>query len=43
VTHTLAVHPEAAVATLCTPITDPAQVFDPNAVKVVRDAEGFEV
>jgi 3-deoxy-manno-octulosonate cytidylyltransferase (CMP-KDO synthetase) len=37
----LAGHPEAVVATLCTPIGGRSQVFDPNAVKVVRDAAGF--
>ncbi len=33
-------HPDAGVATLCTRIHDPAEVFDPNVVKVVRDARG---
>ena len=30
----------APMATLATPITDAATLFDPNAVKVVRDAQG---
>jgi len=33
----LAQHPQAAIATLAEPITDPKQVFDPNAVKLVRN------
>jgi len=37
----LAAHPEAVMSTLCTPISEPSQLFDPNAVKVVRDAAGF--
>jgi len=37
----LADHPRAGMATLCTPITDREQVFDPNVVKVVADAEGY--
>jgi 3-deoxy-manno-octulosonate cytidylyltransferase (CMP-KDO synthetase) len=32
--------PDAGIATLCTRIHDPAEVFDPNVVKVVRDARG---
>lgn len=28
------------VATLCTPITEPAEIVDPNVVKVVEDFEG---
>jgi 3-deoxy-manno-octulosonate cytidylyltransferase (CMP-KDO synthetase) len=31
---------DAPMATLATPIGDAAQLFDPNAVKVVRDARG---
>jgi len=37
----LAAHPPAAVATLCAPISDPEQVFNPNAVKVVTDQHGY--
>lgn len=37
----LAAQPQAAIATLCTPITEAAEFFDPNAVKVVSDATGF--
>lgn len=37
----LAAHPDAAIATLCTPITDAQEFFDPNVVKLVRDAAGF--
>ncbi len=37
----LAAHPTAGVATLCTPIRDRDEVFDPNAVKVVLDRDGF--
>ena len=33
--------PGAGLATLCTPITSRAEVFDPNVVKVVLDREGF--
>lgn len=33
-------HPDAGIATLCARIHDPAEVFDPNVVKVVRDARG---
>jgi 3-deoxy-manno-octulosonate cytidylyltransferase (CMP-KDO synthetase) len=36
----LSEHREAAVATLCEAITDAKSVFDPNVVKVVRDATG---
>ena len=31
----------APVATLATPVDEPAQLFDPNVVKVVRDAHGL--
>lgn len=37
----LAAQPRAAIATLCTPITEAAEFFDPNVVKVVSDASGF--
>ncbi len=33
--------PAAGIATLCTPLSSPAEVFDPNVVKVVLDREGF--
>jgi len=33
----LAAHPEAAIATACHPITDAAEAFNPNVVKVVLD------
>ncbi len=32
--------PDAAIATLCEPITDPDELFNPNAVKVVMDEVG---
>ena len=31
----------AGIATLCEPITDTATAFDPNAVKVIADAQGY--
>lgn len=34
-------HPEAAIATLCERLHDPAQVFNPNVVKVVFDHQGM--
>ncbi|RMG27397.1 MAG: hypothetical protein D6721_10675, partial [Gammaproteobacteria bacterium] len=34
-------HPEAEIATLCTPIARPEEFFDPHVVKVVCDAAGF--
>ncbi len=37
----LAAHPQAPVATLCTPIATAAELFDPHVVKVVRDAAGY--
>ncbi|MFZ4790637.1 MAG: 3-deoxy-manno-octulosonate cytidylyltransferase [Candidatus Competibacteraceae bacterium] len=37
----LAAHSDAGIATACTRIHDPAEVFDPNVVKVVRDAGGY--
>jgi len=35
----LAARPDAAIATACHPITDPAEAFNPNVVKVVLDRE----
>lgn len=32
---------EAGMATLAVPVTDAEEAFNPNAVKVVRDAQGF--
>lgn len=37
----LAEHPDAGIATACARIHDPVEVFDPNVVKVVRDAAGY--
>ena len=37
----LATHPDAGIATACTRIHAPAEIFDPNAVKVVCDAQGY--
>lgn len=37
----LATHPDAGVATACARIHAPAELFDPNAVKVVCDAQGY--
>ena len=37
----LARHPQAGMATLCEPLNSPETFFDPNAVKLVTDAEGF--
>ena len=37
----LAAHPDAAIATACHPIDDPAEAFNPNVVKVVLDADGY--
>lgn len=37
----LARHPDAVMATLCTPIRLAGQLLDPHVVKVVRDAQGF--
>jgi 3-deoxy-manno-octulosonate cytidylyltransferase (CMP-KDO synthetase) len=34
-------HPDAAIATACHPITDPAEAFNPNVVKVVLDSRGY--
>lgn len=35
--------PDSGVATLCEPIADVADVFDPNVVKVVTGTDGFAV
>lgn len=37
----LDVHPDAAIATLCTPIHTTAELFDPHVVKVVCDRDGY--
>ncbi|HIA07622.1 MAG TPA: 3-deoxy-manno-octulosonate cytidylyltransferase [Chromatiaceae bacterium] len=37
----LAHYEDASVSTLCIPIVDVIELFDPNAVKVVLDAKGF--
>jgi len=37
----LAAHPDAAIATACHPIDDVAEAFNPNVVKLVRDARGY--
>ena len=37
----LAAHPDAAIATACHPIADPAEAFNPNVVKVVLDANRY--
>ncbi len=34
-------HPAASMATVCHPIQDPADVFNPNVVKVVTDKQGY--
>ena len=34
-------HPDAAIATACHPIRDAAEMFDPNAVKVVINEHGY--
>ncbi len=41
VARNLAEHEDAGIATLCEEITDAAEIADPNAVKVVRDEQGF--
>ena len=33
--------PEASIATACHPISDPEEFFNPNAVKVVLDEQGY--
>ncbi len=40
VAHTLMAWPDASLATLAAPLTHPADLFDPNVVKVVADARG---
>jgi len=37
----LAAHPDAAIATACHAIDDPAEAFNPNVVKVVLDRAGY--
>lgn len=37
----LAEHPEAGAATLCERIREPGMLFDPHAVKVVADQQGY--
>ena len=37
----LAAHPAASIATLSAPLTQAAQLFDPNVVKLVMDHMGF--
>ncbi|MGD9889187.1 MAG: 3-deoxy-manno-octulosonate cytidylyltransferase [Halothiobacillaceae bacterium] len=37
----LLTHPQAGMATLCTPIHDARDMFDPHVVKVVCDKHGF--
>ncbi|MER2528173.1 MAG: 3-deoxy-manno-octulosonate cytidylyltransferase [Candidatus Competibacter denitrificans] len=37
----LEANPTAGIATVCTRIGQPAELFDPNVVKVVRDRAGF--
>lgn len=37
----LAAHPDCAIATAAHPLDDPADVFNPNVVKVVLDAQGI--
>ena len=37
----LAAQPAASIATLCAPLTQAAQLFDPNVVKLVMDHAGF--
>jgi 3-deoxy-manno-octulosonate cytidylyltransferase (CMP-KDO synthetase) len=37
----LAAHPDAGIATLCTPIDELGEVFDADVVKVVRDEAGY--
>ena len=34
-------HPDAGIATVCARIDDPAELFDPNVVKVVRDSQDY--
>ncbi len=37
----LAAKPDAAIATACHAIDDPAEAFNPNVVKVVADRDGY--
>jgi 3-deoxy-manno-octulosonate cytidylyltransferase (CMP-KDO synthetase) len=37
----LATHPDAGIATVCARINDPDELFDPNIVKVTRDAQNY--
>ena len=37
----LATHPDAGIATVCARIQDSDELFDPNVVKVVRDAQDY--
>ncbi|KFI21492.1 3-deoxy-manno-octulosonate cytidylyltransferase [Nitrosococcus oceani] len=37
----LKTHPKANIATLCVPIANREELFDPNIVKVVRDTQGY--
>jgi 3-deoxy-manno-octulosonate cytidylyltransferase (CMP-KDO synthetase) len=39
--HLLAAHPDAGIATACHPITEPAEAFSPNVVKVVLDRRNY--
>ena len=41
VADTLIAHADAAIATACHPIDDPAEAFNPNVVKVVLDRDGY--
>lgn len=41
VARNLAAHPEAAIATLAEPISDPQSLFNPNVVKVLSDINGL--
>jgi 3-deoxy-manno-octulosonate cytidylyltransferase (CMP-KDO synthetase) len=41
VADTLSAHADAAIATACHPIDDPAEAFNPNVVKVVLDRDGY--
>jgi 3-deoxy-manno-octulosonate cytidylyltransferase (CMP-KDO synthetase) len=34
-------HPQAGIATICTPIDELQDIFDPNIVKVVMDIDGY--
>ncbi len=41
VADSLAARPDASVATLCVPVAQRAELFDPNVVKVVSDRTGY--